>query len=718
MGGPTATPPMTTRALSARPPSQRHLRRPTKPRPTKRPSRTYLTETHSQPRVRLRYRVQGDRVYVRIASHVENETRIWTMLQRFGVRFEKEGDNRSLVYKRWIPRETLPKLNRAAGMLRAKLEPEEGEAPVSGMGGGVRAQYEKMRPFDTAETLEAAKAEPDGGFGMLRSARATLASFLTSHPGFASEARADLKAIDQVLERMRLAVRRDKQDVERSKARELSEALKGVASEDLWRAHAALKQLQDSSEDYRITAREHREVELPAKIPGFTGSLRPYQSEGVRFLLERAMNTILADEMGLGKTVMTIAAALAADERVLVVAPANVLYNWSDEVERFTGEKALIYHGQKKKHSSAARFMVTTYDSLRTLHTDDVDIVDRGVLVLDEAHYVRNPKTQRARMVAALPQKRRLLLTGTPLVNSIEDYFELLRAVDPVRFASREAFKDAWLVDPGLFNRYAQVRAATANYLQRAARDVLIRRKKDDVLDDLPPRTISIQHHEMKPQDMRVYRGLESRVAENLNNPKSEVALFAAIHTLRKHIATVRVHDVGERIKELLAADESVVVYSHYLDPLHKLHDLLGAKSAVIEGATAPQKRQEIAKQLGTEHGPKVVLAQMEAGGVGLNFTGARFVIFMHFGWTPAVHAQAMDRVHRIGQDRPVLVEFFVTPGTIDDRFVKILLRKEADQNLVLADDSDVFNRDALVRLIADDAKRRVDEEKEAMGLG
>ena len=102
----------------------------------------------------------------------------------------------------------------------------------------------------------------------------------------------------------------------------------------------------------------------------------------------------------------------------------------------------------------------------------------------------------------------------------------------------------------------------------------------------------------------------------------------------------------------------------------------------------------------------------MEAGGIGLNFTAARYVLFVHFGWTPAVHAQAMDRVHRIGQDRTVHVEFFVTPGTIDDRIAKILLRKEADQNLVLDEGSDLLNRDQLARILAEDAEARAAAEK------
>src|SRR5439155_2288520 len=139
----------------------------------------------------------------------------------------------------------------------------------------------------------------------------------------------------------------------------------------------------------------------------------------------------------------------------------------------------------------------------------------------------------------------------------------------------------------------------------------------------------------------KAYRQLEAKAEETIREGKSDVAVFAAIHALRHHLAVARVPAVLERVKELLDVGESAVVYSHYLEPLEKLHAGIGAPSERLDGSTPPKKRKELADRIGKD--VRVLLAQMEAGGIGLNFTGARYVLFVHFGWTPAVHAQAMD---------------------------------------------------------------------------
>jgi SNF2 family DNA or RNA helicase len=296
-------------------------------------------------------------------------------------------------------------------------------------------------------------------------------------------------------------------------------------------------------------------------------------------------------------------------------------------------------------------------------------------------------------------------------VNTIDDYYELLEQVDKKRFPSRTQFREQWTIDASLFNKYATVRNVAADLLQRATRDILLRRRKTDVLTELPDRVISVSRHELTPKEDRVYQGLESRALDTIREGKSDVAVFAAIHALRHHLAVTRVPAVQQRIEELREAGEAVVVYSHYLEPLEKLQAALTG-AASLTGSTPPKKRQELARAFGAEHGPQIILAQMEAGGIGLNFTAARYVLFVHLGWTPAVHAQAMDRVHRIGQDRTVFVEFFVTPNTIDERIVKILLRKEADQNLVLDEGTDLHNRAALAKLLAEDAAARAEAEK------
>jgi len=640
----------------------------------------------------------------------------------------------------------MAKLVRAAGMMRAVLEAEGGEAPV--MVGKVGAAYAAARPVDVPALAKLAQQDPASALAALRAGRTELAVWLKDKPQFAMEGKRDLRALDEALDRVNMKAREAEREREKDEARELSIALRGVQAEDVWKAKTELEALKRRAEAFEKL--QVQEVELPEEIPGFRGQLRPYQRDGVRFLVARDLTAILADEMGLGKTVMTIAAVLAAPivrrgpgpqdassakgARAMVVGPANVLYNWVDEIERFADEVPLVYHQQRWMGNKDARFLITTYDALRSLDPAHREVAGRDVLILDEAHYIRNPDTQRARLVKALPHARRILLTGTPLVNTIDDYYELLEQVDKRRFTSRSEFHEHWTVDASLFNKYSSVRNVAAEFLQRATRDVLLRRRKVEVLAELPERVIRIQRHELSPQEDRIYQGLETKALDTIREGKSDVAVFAAIHSLRHHLAVARVPAVLERIEELRAEGEAVVVYSHYLEPLDKLQAALGgsiaksltgstpsransarlvAPSALLTGATPPKERQVLARSFGSEGGPQVLLAQMEAGGIGLNFTAARYVLFVHLGWTPAVHAQAMDRVHRIGQDRTVFVEFFVTPDTIDERIVKILLRKEADQNLVLAEGTDIHNRAELARLLAQDAEARAAKEKE-----
>ena len=659
--------------------------------------------------MKLRYRRQGDRYYVRIVGHVPDEQRVWRTLGMMGAPVEVDRDPRALSWSRYVREGGFARLERAARMLRADLEPEAGEAPV--VSEQVGEAYAAARPVDVAGLVKLARDDPEHALPALRQARTELAVWMKDKPQFAAESRRDLRALDEALESLKLKAREAERQREQEEARGLSMALRGVSAEDVWKARAELAALKKRADE--AVVRSFEDVELPEDIPGFHGRLRPYQREGVKFLVARDLNGILADEMGLGKTIMTMAAVLAKGERALVVGPANVLYNWADEIERFTDRLPLVYHERRFFGDATSPFLVTTYDSLRSLDPAHPEVAGRPVLVLDEAHYVRNPETQRSRMVKQLPQRRRILLTGTPLVNTIEDYYELLEQVDPRRFGSREQFRRDWAVDASLFNKYGAVRNLAADFLQRATRDVLLRRRKADVLAELPERVIGVTKHEMEPKDRRAYDQLETRALETIREHKSDVAVFAAIHSLRHHLAVSRVPAVLERVRELLDAGEAVVVYSHYLEPLQKLQAELGAEvAATLDGSTPPKRRQQLANVFGTEIGPKALLAQMEAGGIGLNFTAARYVLFVHFGWTPAVHAQAMDRVHRIGQDRTVFVEFFVTPDTIDERIVKILLRKEADQNLVLDEGQDLHNRAALARLLAEDAEARAAKEK------
>ena len=645
----------------------------------------------------LLYTLDGDDLVLELAASGRIDRRAaLERLAQLGAPLVIERD--AISTKGRMPREGLPKLRSALTMLGGRLLPAPGQPPLDNVK-RITRRYEEVRPFDPDEIVAVARKDEQPG-AVLRDAMDRLRSFALAEPGFKDRVERDLAFLAKARERF--APQREEQADEPDPVRRaVSTVLRGVPEADLWRARSFLLELHQVAGDLD---EEPPRGEVPDPIPGFLGNLRDYQEEGVAFLLGRGLNAILADDMGLGKTIMTIAAVLAADERALVVAPANVLHNWAAEVERFTGEEPALWHGRTLSGPDDARFRITTYDSLRSLAWQRTDAAERGVLVLDEAHMVRNSETHRSRLVADLPQERRILLTGTPIINGLPDYNELLLAIGERRWANAEAFRETWLKDRQVLARHGAVRRAAADLLQRATRHAVLRRRKDDVLDDLPPRTIAVDRHVLTPEEMATYVGLEQRAREVMAASKGGVEVFAQLHALRQHVVRSRIPLLLERTRELVEAGEAVVLFSQYLEPLDVLAEQLGDQAAQLTGSTAPRRREELARTLGTPDGPQVLLAQIEAGGVGLNLVGARTVLFAHLGWTAAVHRQAIDRVHRIGQDRPVQVELYVSPGTIDERLADLILEKEADANLALAEAGDVLNRAELAKaLLADD---------------
>lgn len=641
--------------------------------------------------------VDGDELVLDLVDPRADRKRAWRQLRSLGAPLELEPT--AATVKARLPQEALEDVQRVLGMIGGTLVPASGQPPLDAVGEGT-VGYEEVRPLDPEEAVDAARDETNPG-RLLKRAIADLGTFAQENPRFAHRVERDKRYLRRALERFAPQDEPEEEPADPVK-QEVSRLLRGVPDEDTWRAREFLLDLHDIAERFHDDA-PHREI--PASIPGFRGTLRDYQRDGVGFLLGTNLNAILADGMGTGKTVQTIAAALLADVRVLVVCPANVLHNWAAEVERFTEEPAAIWHGRDVDGDDEARFRITTYKSLRYRDWRDTDAATRPVLVLDEVHNVRNPDTQRARLVKDLPQKHRILLTGTPVVNGLEDYNELLLHVGEDRWPDAASFRDAWMSDRTMLTKHPEVRQATADLLQRATQHVVLRRRKRDVLDDLPPRTIAIERHPLSGEQRNAYDEQQEHARRVIQNAKSEVQVFAQIHKLRQTLLKHRIPFIIERIQELLNAGDRLVVYAHYLDALDAIEEAFPDTSARIDGSTPPREREAISQALGEPDGPRVLIAQTEAGGVGLNFTGARWVLFAHLGWTAAVHQQAIDRVHRIGQDEPVHVAFFLTPDTIDERMADLILEKEADANLALADDDTIMDRAQLARaLLTDDA--------------
>ncbi|GAB2724734.1 DEAD/DEAH box helicase [Streptomyces bullii] len=392
-------------------------------------------------------------------------------------------------------------------------------------------------------------------------------------------------------------------------------------------------------------------------------SLRGYQAFGARFALAQR-RVLLGDEMGLGKTVQAIAAIahLAAEgqSHFLVVCPASVLINWTREIESRSTLRAMPLHGPDRQEAFAdwkgrGGVAVTTFDALRGFPTPGGG--ELGMLVVDEAHYVKNAHTRRAGAVAAWAERceRVLFLTGTPMENRVAEFRNLVRVLRP-DFADTVDDQDS---------------VAGSKAFRKAVAPVYLRRNQQDVLTELPLLQHTDEWEELSAADQEAYR--EAVRAGNF------MAMRRAAYARPQGSAKL------ERLRELVGqAAESglkVVVFSAFRDVLDVVRDALGAGTGrvfgPITGSVPPGRRQQLVDEFSAAPGHAVLLSQIEAGGVGLNMQAASVVILCEPQVKPTIEHQAVARAHRMGQVRPVQVHRLLAAGGVDERMVRMLENKK-----------------------------------------
>ncbi|MEV8595934.1 DEAD/DEAH box helicase [Streptomyces sp. NPDC052012] len=396
-------------------------------------------------------------------------------------------------------------------------------------------------------------------------------------------------------------------------------------------------------------------------------SLRGYQSFGARFALAQR-RVILGDEMGLGKTVQAVAALahLAAEghSRFLVVCPAGVLINWTREIRARSTLRALPVHGPDRQDAYAqwrerGGVAVTTFDVLHTLPAPDTSKGSApALLVVDEAHYVKNPDTRRARTVAVWAGRceRVLFLTGTPMENRVEEFRALLRHVRPDLVPAVRR-SDA-VAGPQAF--------------RTSVAPAYLRRNQQDVLTELPALLQVDEWEEFSAADQDAYR---AAVAEG-----NFMAMRRAAYADPEKSAKL------QRLRELVeeAADNGlkVVVFSYFRDVLAAVAQVLGETTArtpvlgPISGSVPAARRQQLVDDFTGAGGPAVLLSQIEAGGVGLNLQAASVVVLCEPQVKPTLEHQAVARAHRMGQTRPVQVHRLLAADSVDERLLHILENK------------------------------------------
>ena len=402
----------------------------------------------------------------------------------------------------------------------------------------------------------------------------------------------------------------------------------------------------------------------------FEGILRAYQEFGVQYILTQK-KVLLGDEMGLGKTIQAIAAMahLAAEEpgrHFLIVCPASVMINWCREIRKFSGIQAFLLHGTAreaalarwKKEGGAA---VTSYESLFKF----VDSVDRrmnlGLFVVDEAHYIKNPEAKRTRMIRRLYEESEhiLLMTGTPLENKVEEMCELIQ-----------------FIRPDLTEKIRNLAALRSipEYKELLA-PVYLRRRRNQVLQELPPLTEEEEWCELTPSDREAYA--EQVSAENFMGMRRVSFLQEEMDTSSK----------ARRLQELCGKiceeGRKAVVYSYFRETIRKIEGMLGSLCiGSLTGSTPVLKRQELIDTFSGKSGGGILICQIQAGGTGLNLQAASAVIFCEPQIKPSLTRQALSRVYRMGQLENVLVFHLLCEDTVDEAVRELLKGKEMEFDL------------------------------------
>ncbi len=419
-----------------------------------------------------------------------------------------------------------------------------------------------------------------------------------------------------------------------------------------------------------------------ASLDGLNVELRRYQEWGVKYALHQ-QNMLLGDEMGLGKTVQAIAAMVslrnAGATHFIVVCPASVLANWIREVTKMSTLPVIKVHGSDKEKcleqwKAEGGVAITTYET--TGHFDLADDFKFSMLVVDEAHYIKNPSAQRTQNVASISKhaERKLFMTGTALENRLEEMINLVTLLQPDvagKIKSLVVAKSAGAMvnSIGSSNKDLGLIKYTPEF-QQALAPVYFRREREEVLGELPELIDTKEWCTLLPEEKKIY---EQAVMNNKFTESRRVSWTA--EDLTKSSKAIRLKELVEE-----AADDGrkVIVFSFFLDTIQKVQSILGERCiGPINGSVPPAKRQEMVDEFNNAPDGAVLISQIQAGGTGLNIQSASVVILCEPQLKPSIENQAISRAYRMGQTRNVLVYRLLCENTVDEEIVKILEDKQ-----------------------------------------
>ena len=454
----------------------------------------------------------------------------------------------------------------------------------------------------------------------------------------------------------------------------------------------------------------------------FKGKLLNFQKEGLDFLLKSSGNALLADEMGLGKTVQTLA-YLSTEKQAfptLVIAPLVTLRNWQREIEKFMKKKSrngrlmgrevpsttLIRKG-KSQDIGKYDFYIINYELLEK-RLDDLSKLNIRSIICDEVQNLRSKSTKKyaavKKLVALNSVKYRIGLSGTPIYNHGSEIWPIVDILRPGLLGNFKEFCEyfCYVNDKGkaivLENKRESLR-------EELCRHVMLRRKKSDVLKELKDK---VRYKEFIDSDSTYYNKELDKIWKKLEAEQKEAetafdksaSYQRAIQSERQAAGIAKLPHVINFVKNIMEIDESVVVFCHH----RAIHDLLHNSlseynpSSIIGGQSDDHRQSQI--DMFQENKTKLMIAGLRAGNVGINLTRAKYVIFAELDWSPAIHRQAEDRLHRIGQKNTVFAYYLIGNGTLDDHVAKILVDKSYEIDAVLDQTTESFENKEKAELI------------------
>jgi superfamily II DNA or RNA helicase len=457
-----------------------------------------------------------------------------------------------------------------------------------------------------------------------------------------------------------------------------------------------------------------REIPVPEHLRHI---LRPYQEHGfhwLNYLSEIGWGGILADDMGLGKTVQALSYMHYFRKhhgklKALVVCPTTLMFNWENEIKKFTPELTYyIHHGgertRNKDQFATTEIMITTYGTLRSDIKMLVDI-PLDYVILDESQAIKNPASKVTKAACLLNAKNRICLSGTPLQNNTFDIFAQMNFLNPGMLGSLEFFRQEFAIPIDKFGE-----ADRKDHLRKLLFPFILRRTKEQVAKDLPDKTETILYCEMEDEQRNIYDAYRNDFRDKILGTieqqgiqRSQLTILQGLMKLRQICDSpsilnetekfpnhsIKLEELGREITENIS-NHKALVFSQFLGMLALIREKLKELEVDYEyfdGSTSAVDREKAIQRFQNEESCRVFLISLKAGGVGLNLTAADYVYIVDPWWNPAVEQQAIDRTHRIGQTKNIFAYRMICKDTIEDKILQLQDRKRLLAKDLITDD-------------------------------